>query len=428
MFYFLTALEPQSVPSPIKTEFKSPAEERLIRKMAKMALNGYEIGIQRKIKPADHIQSMADKIQDTVVTKHPLNSDGLSSGESSRDSTLKRPINMNFEKGYKTQDSIASLGDKIKDTIINKHPMNVNFTNNNVPVPPPIPKSPIPTFNAHSTPVPPMHIGTNIKKPTDFTPKNFNNSFASDIHNNSSINEKIEKSTNGSGYLSSDDYSKDKTDSNVLSNTLRKKTGFDKTSFLNGMNSSNNDSYKPEIKLDSNTLNKKKLFENREGLNGSNNYGYIDKMNKTQDKNNVSNFNISVKSNSPEKNMDENNSKILLHDDDHNQKPSLPNNLYDNTLYSVKAVKNDNTTANTNDSISNLIGYHNGSESANSDDKQDDSESETVVRRRQKKNIRNDDGRRDSHIVARPLSTMTSVDVADGLYPVCHKCDKAITR
>lgn len=391
--------------------------------MAKMALNGYEIGIQRKIKPADHIQSMADKIQDTVVTKHPLNADGLSSGENSRDSTLKRPLNINFEKGYKTQDSIQSLGDKIKETIINNHPVTVNFTNNNVPVPPPIPKSPIPTFNVHSTPVASQNI-TNNKKQTEVVPKNLNNIFVSDTHN--SCNN--EKSHNGSGFLSNEDLNKDRTDSNTLSNTLRKKTGFDKTSFLNGMNSSYNDIYKPEIKLDSNTLNKKKIFENRDVINGSNNYGYIDKINKVQDKSNVTNFNISVKSNSPEKTIDESNSK-MINDEDHNQKPSLPNNLYDNTLYSYKAVKNDNNvTINSNDNLSNQTGHHKEPEFTNGDEKQDENESETVVRRRQKKNTRNDDGRRDSHIIARPMSTMTSADVADGLYPVCHKCDKAITR
>lgn len=391
--------------------------------MAKMALNGYEIGIQRKIKPADHIQSMADKIQDTVVTKHPLNADGSSSGESSRDNTLKHSSNKSFDKGYKTQDSIQTLGDKIKETIINNHPMTTNFTNSNVPVPPPIPKSPIPSFNIHSTPVaPPMNNIINHIKQTEYIPKNLNNTFASDVHNNT------EKSLNGSGYSSSEDFNKDKYESNnILSNTLRKKTGFEKTSFLNGMNSYNNDTYKPGIKLDSNTLNKKKIFENRETMNDSNNY--VDKVYKFNDMNNVTDLNISIKNNSFEKSLTEGNTKSILPDDDHAQKPKLPNNMYDNTLYTFKAVKNDdNTITSSNDSVNSKIEKRSEIEFADDNEKRDDNESEVVVRRRQKKHTRNDDGRRDSHIVARPLSTMTSVDVTDGMYPVCHKCDKAITR
>lgn len=391
--------------------------------MAKMALNGYEIGIQRKIKPADHIQSMADKIQDTVVTKHPLNADGSSSGENSRDNTLKHPLNKPFEKGYKTQDSIQTLGDKIKETIINNHPMTVNFTNSNVPVPPPIPKSPIPTFNAHSTPIAPpmnMNINNNIKQ-SEYIPKNLNNSFAFDAHNNS------EKSLNGSGYSSSEDFNKDKTESsNVLSNTLRKKTGFEKTSFLNGMNSYNNDTYKPEIKLDSNTLNKKKMFENREAVNGGNNYA--DKINKFNDKNNVTDLNISTKNNTFEKSMNEGNTKTTLADDDYAQKPSLPHNMYDNTLYTFKTRNDNNSIMSSNDSVNSKTEKRSETGSTDGSEKQEDNESEVVVKRRQKKNTRNDDGRRDSHIIARPLSTMTSVDVTDGMYPVCHKCDKAITR
>ncbi|XP_028161550.1 PDZ and LIM domain protein Zasp isoform X5 [Ostrinia furnacalis] len=420
---FAPILDSQSVSSPQKTDFKSPAEERLIRKMAKMALNGYEIGIQRKIKPADHIQSMADKIQDTVVTKHPLNADGSSSGENSRDSTLKHPLNKTFEKGYKTQDSIQSLGDKIKETIINNHPMTINFSNGNVPVPPPIPKSPIPTFNAHSTPIPPpmnINVNNNIKQ-TDYIPKNLNNSFATDTLN------KTEKSLNGSGYSSSEDY-KEKPENNIsVSNTLRKKAGFEKTSFLNGMNSFNNDTYKPEIKLDSNTLNKKKIFENKDAMNGLNNYA--DKVNKFNDKNNVTDLNISIKNNSIEKSFNEGNSKTIINDDDYSQKQSLPHNMCDNSLYTYKSVKNDNnTTINSNESVNSKTINRSETEFTNGSEKQDDDESEVVVKRRQKKNTRNDDGRRDSHIIARPLSTMTSVDVTDGMYPVCHKCDKAITR
>jgi hypothetical protein len=395
--FYLTVLEPQSVCSPPhKTDFKSPAEERLIRKMAKMALNGYEIGIQRKIKPADHIQSMADKIQDTVVTKHPLNTECSSSGESSCDNTLKKSLNKSFDKGYKTHDSIQTLGDRIKETIISNHPATINSINGHVPPPPPIPKSPIPTFNTQSTPV---ALPMNNKRPSNFIPKNLNSTFTSETNH-------VDKISNGTGYLNKDDLNIDKTEKN--SNTLRKKTGFEKASFLNGMNSSNNEVYNQELNLNSNTLNKKKMFENNEALTGSNNF--IEAMaNKFVEKNIIPDA-------TSDKNID-NSSLILPHDDQQSLKLNSVNSVHDNTEYSLKPVNNSN-------------GKFENMESENQHDSGDkeDSDSEIIVKRRPKKNIINDDGRRDSHIVARPLSTMTSLDVADGMFPVCHKCDKAITR
>lgn len=384
--------------------------------MAKMALNGYEIGIQRKIKPADHIQSMADKIQDTVVTKHPLNADS-SSGENRCENTLKQPLNKLFEKGYKTQDNIQQIGDKIKETIMSNHPTAINFANGNVPPPPPIPNTPVPSINAQSTP-----IGYNsIKKPTNIEPKNLNTSFVMDTSGTG-------KSLNNSRCSSTEDLSlKNKTD-NYYSNTLRKKEAFEKSAFLNGMNSSNNDMFKTELKLDnnySNTLNKKKIFETKDTQNSINT---MENPNKCHEKSHssLSEINTSNKTNLYEKSCEngkprQNQENIVT--------PGSSKKLHDNTLYIYKTSDSDANSSESKNNTQNLDhDIEHQLNASNSDRNQENTETETIVRRREKRNPKNDDGRRDSHIVARPLSTMTSTDVADGLYPVCHKCDKAITR
>lgn len=408
VFDFLTVNETQSTGSLHKPEFKSPAEERLIRKMAKMALNGYEIGIQRKIKPGDHIQTMADKIQDTVVTKHPLNTDNVSSGENSRDSTLMRPINTNIDKVYKAPDpSIISIGDKIKETIMLNHPASANNGNTTLassPPPPPIPCSPIPTLNAHSTP----------KKQCDFISKN---------HTISNINN-FDKPYNGSDYSSSEDSNKDKSEANY-SDTLRKTKGFEKASFLNGMNNSIYDTKPSDAKFEtnfSNTLNKRKIFERDTPKNTN---SCLENRSKIGDKsNNI--HDTRNKSNSFEMSKDEIINTALNQNDDQLSKKGHANNLNDNTLYTYKpTITENNGQSNTNLHLD-TIDSGDTKDYANED--HDENTDEVVVKRRQKKCSRNDDGRRDSHIIARPLSTMTAADVADGLYPVCHKCDKAIKR
>ncbi|KAH9644311.1 hypothetical protein HF086_003810 [Spodoptera exigua] len=404
--------EPLTTSSPHKTEFKSPAEERLIRKMAKMALNGYEIGIQRKIKPADHIQSMADKIQDTVVTKHPLNSDGIPAVENNNIKTV--------ERSYKTHENIQSIGDKIKDTIKNNHPANESTPKPNVLIPPPLPSTPIPTFNVHSTPLG-HSINTNgEKKKYDTIPRTLNASLISDervINNN-------DKSHNGSGYSSTEDLQKDKIDNNYLG-TLRK-TGIEKSSFLNSMNGSivahTNSDVKPELKFDtpySNTLNKRKLFEKPDNLITNN------KVNEKV--NNAIELNVSQKIN----NFDytSKNENGVNQDEDLIKSKEVSGQLYNNSLYSYKSPTNNKINSNGNEHGNDCVDkvVEEIKSIPDSDEKQN-TEEEVVVRRRQKKNIRNDDGRRDSHIIARPLSTIQCADVAEGLYPVCHKCDKAITR
>lgn len=422
-FDFLTANETQLTNSSHKPEFKSPAEERLIRKMAKMALNGYEIGIQRKIKPADHIQSMAEKIQDTVVTKHPLNSDSISSGESSRENTLRRPLPKNFERGYNTMDSIQSIGDKIKDTIMSKHPASANFTNGNssMPPPPPLPTSPIPTFNVHSTPIVTTSVNTNTKKQTD-TPKNLNHNFGPESQIQLTINK--EKPYNSSGYSSSDDSNKEKSDDSYT-NTFQKKNGLEKA-FLVGMNTNSIQDYKPDKTIDtnySNTLSKRNIFEKMEANNGSNTN--IEKINKTHDfRNNIlSETNTLKKPSMFEKATKTENGKNITNDEEDGNKQILPNNLHDCSLYTFK-TNGTNGNLNLNQEHENNFGKASHIEKEN----RDNPDSEVVVRRRQKKVDRNDEGRRDSCLIARPKSTMTSVDVADGNYPICHKCDKAITR
>lgn len=54
------------------------AKNSLMRQLAKHAFDGnYEIGIQRKIKPGDHISNMANIIKDTIIMKHPLNNTAI---------------------------------------------------------------------------------------------------------------------------------------------------------------------------------------------------------------------------------------------------------------------------------------------------------------------------------------------------------------
>lgn len=393
-----------------------------------MALNGYEIGIQRKIKPADHIQSMADKIQDTVVTKHPLNSDNMPTTENNLTKTLDR--------GFKTQyDNIQSIGDKIKETIKNNHPTIESLSKPSILIPPPLPNSPIPTFNVHSTPIG-HSVNTNVdKKKYDTIPKTLNATFVSDdrLTNNN------EKSQNGSGYSSSEDSYKDKIEHNYTG-TLRK-TGLDKSSFLNSIIGSNvtnpNHEVKSELKFDgaySNTLNKRKLFEKSDTVSNHS----TNNLNKSSDKAiHVCDINTWNKSNSvePASKADSVKNISTQQDEELTKKKELPNHLHNNSLYYFKTSPNNDAHINTNgnaqcneyterahpDEIKNL---------PDSDEKQyqQNTEEEIVVRRRQKKTLRDDDGRRDSHIIARPLSTITCADVADGLFPVCHKCDKAITR
>ncbi|XP_060801253.1 PDZ and LIM domain protein Zasp isoform X2 [Amyelois transitella] len=451
-------IDVQNTTNAHKPDFKSPAEERLIRKMAKMALNGYEIGIQRKIKPADHIQSMADKIHDTVVTKHPLNAEGLSSGENSREGTLRRPLHKNFDMGYKTQENIQSIGDKIKETIFNNHPANqanCNLSNGDVPVPPPIPKSPIPilnslnafnkqsgiqnncTFPNGDVPVPPPipkspiptfnSQGTPKFQVSNSQSKNqFNNIINKNV-NAGMVN--IGKISNSSGSCSSNEdlSEKDKVDSIYL-NTLRKKDT-EKTSLVNGMNIPHNQD-RSDVKHEnfSNTLNKRKLFEKLDATNHSSN---IESNNKVHDKNNINRKNANSSTLGTAKISTENGKNSVISQEGDNTKNSNHlKNLYDNTLYTFK-IPNENNTKYPNEGILSNNTSHNEELDLQKQqhDVIDDAESEIVVKRRQKKtNYRNDDGRRDSHIIARPLSTMVSTDTTDGLYAVCHKCDKAIER
>lgn len=378
--------------------------------MAKMALNGYEIGIQRKIKPADHIQSMANKIQDTVVTKHPLNSDTVPSENNSRENTLRRPLNKNFDDLCKTPDNNLNNAKNIATSVLS-----VDINDVYPPVPPPIPTTPIPTFDMPSTYVSITPTPQSQKKQTDYPLKNSDSNLLT-LSILQSLNN-TEKSPNGSGYSSNEDMNKDKSEVNISNgNTLRKKSNFEKSSFLDGINAHNLDIYKSELKTDnnfSNTLNKRKIFEKHDDLNSSDEA--IKNGNKSNDSwSELNQSNILRKSSiSPD------GGKTNMNNDEENGK-RLPSNLYDNTLYAFKsprAMKIASSENDTNDIHNNV-----------SELKSDNTETETVVRRREKKKCVNDDGRRDSHIITRPLSTMTSVDVEEGQYPVCHICNKAITR
>lgn len=461
----------------MKSDAKSQAEERLIKKIAKIALNGYEIGIQRRIKPADHIQSMANKIQDTIVTKHPLNAESLSSGDSSREGTLRRTPAKQVDR-FKAADSIHSIGNKIKEAVLSNYPMATNTMNDNIPVPPPIPNSPIPTlksynttvppplpntpvpyltdngtpsvpipdtpmptFEAHSTYIPPVSKAPTTKFKAQSTPllQAAGNGMIKhpDIPKDSSEFPQVAEVSNilnkTSAYNSNsivcekdmirkDDHSKDYNVENGFKNTLRKKNIFEKPSHNTETNG--NILEIEEIKVNnnySNTMNKRNIFENRDSKNGVKKNSF-DEINKY----------VPDKSNKSSSNHDTEIVTQIIKQERRDTHPVLPNNLHDNSLYQLKPVKVNGTTGTTNG----FYGEYNNDKQINMTNglvynfeaKDDISEPELVVKRREKKTDRNNDGRRDSHIIARPLSTMTSVDVTDGLYPVCHKCDKPITR
>lgn len=378
--------------------------------MAKMALNGYEIGIQRKIKPADHIQSMADKIQDTVVTKHPLNTD--------TPPPLENNLTKPSERAFKTHDNIS---DRIKDNLKNNHTTEY-LPKPNILIPPPLPSSPVPMFNVHNTNIG-ISINTNDeKKKPEIVAKS--------THCNVTPEERIVlsagKSYNANGYSSSEDSYKDKVEQNYTG-TL-KKTSLDKSSFLNSMNGFNgNHDNKTEPILDrvySNTLNKRKIFEKSDNVSTS--FNNENKSNEST-RNKTSVFDQNCK-NENVKNT------FIHHDEDANKKKELPDHLHNNSLYTLKTSPNNciqfNGVERSNNDNNTKLNSEESKSSSDNDEKthQETNDEEIVVRRRQKKNIRNDDGRRDSHIIARPMSTIQCADVADGLYPVCHKCDKAITR
>ncbi|XP_045493678.1 PDZ and LIM domain protein Zasp isoform X1 [Colias croceus] len=393
---FAPTNETQNITNTHKMEFKSPAEERLIRKMAKMALNGYEIGIQRKIKPADHIQSMADRIQDTIVTNHPLNSENTSSGENSRDNTLKRPSAKVTDRVFKQAEINLPLLNASK----------VNSSNGEAPLPPPLPTTPIPVFHSRNAMKNSMTTEDSVllQITKDLTPG--------------------EKVQNGNMYLSCEDSKKDKVD-NIYTNSLHQRSNYNKSAFLN--DSPSFEIHKSDAKIESNfsnTMSKRKLFERSDAINDTN---FSTDNSYLQYKHNDTNINISDKNNIYNKTGNKTNNKIINSVENGKEKSSegtdesqnISCNLYDNTLYTYKNAKTENDISNgqslNNDDYLNRINTNK------------DNTEETVVRRREKKNIKKDDGRRDSHIIARPLSTMTSLDVADGHY-ICHVCDKAITR
>ncbi|XP_038210586.1 PDZ and LIM domain protein Zasp-like isoform X2 [Zerene cesonia] len=390
---FAPTNETQNITNTHKMEFKSPAEERLIRKMAKMALNGYEIGIQRKIKPADHIQSMADRIQDTIVTNHPLNTENTSSGENSRDNTLKRPRAKVTDRVFKQAEINIPLLNASK----------VNSSNGEAPLPPPLPTTPIPVFNSRNTMNNSMSTEDSIilQITKDLTPG--------------------EKVQNGNMYSSCEDSKKDKVD-NIYTNNLHQKPTFNKSSFLHDSPYETN---KSDAKIESNfsnTMSKRKIFERSDAINDS---SFSTDNSYLQHKLDDTNIKISDKNNINNKTGNKMNNKIVSIENGKenfsegtDESQNLPN-LYDNTLYTYKNTKIENNKSN-GQSL-------NSDEYLNQINTNKDNTEETVVRRREKKNIKKDDGRRDSHIIARPLSTMTSLDVADGHY-ICHVCDKAITR
>lgn len=383
-FVFLTANETQNAPSSHKMEFKSPAEERLIRKMAKMALNGYEIGIQRKIKPADHIQSMADRIQDTIVTNHPLNnSENITSGENSRDNTLTR--------------SSKKLAGFKHDSFQNMSPKFVS-NGDEAPVPPPLPTTPIPIFNNHNT---------------------INNSLIIDnsVLKSGKVLNHSEKIQNSNGYSSSEENKHNKIENNFM-NSLTPKTGFNK-SYLQE-STPTYESNKSDVKLNnvySNTMSKRKLFERSDAINdtcSSLDYSTINKS--TDASKSVSEKKCFSNSISNKHNI---NGKDFKGQERIDDTRTHPNSLHDNSFYTYStSPKNENSLKNNHET--------NGHDHLDANTNSNDSK-EVVVRRREKKIIKKDDGRRDSHIIARPLSTMTSVDVSDGQY-ICHVCDKVITR
>ncbi|XP_077285691.1 Z band alternatively spliced PDZ-motif protein 52 isoform X2 [Arctopsyche grandis] len=316
----------------------------LMRQLAKNAFDGnFEIGIQRKIKPGDHISNMASKIKDTVVMKHPLNNSTITN---SAIEASKYPKG-NTENGIHNYNHMNGLNLNMNNETCRKQEPpapQIVFTCGTVPPPPPLPK---------------------IKQEyQNLTPQKTNgNAFSSPSLSQSSS---PLTSLSGSGSLSPS-YDKQTThqaDSNIPPRQLT-------SALLNKM-------------LLKDIINKEKV--------------------ETENKSPKSFSNLNVNRNIAEsfELKNDKQTKLKINNDEN----IIPYNVANMSLESNEVV--------------NLV---NGDKTENNNDF-------PVQLREKKRNLIDDkkSGKRDSHIVTRPLSTIASVDIVDKSNPVCTQCNKQITR
>lgn len=119
----------------------------LMRQLAKHAFDGnYEIGIQRKIKPGDHISNMANIIKDTVIMKHPLNNTTITN---STIEASKYPKG-NVENNLQNNRISPIMKEPYKKPDIPPPPP--IFTSGTIPPPPPPPLKPKPEMQNFTLP------------------------------------------------------------------------------------------------------------------------------------------------------------------------------------------------------------------------------------------------------------------------------------
>lgn len=316
----------------------------LMRQLAKNAFDGnFEIGIQRKIKPGDHISNMASKIKDTVVMKHPLNNSSITN---SAIEASKYPKG-NTENEIHNYNYMNGPNSNINNETCRKHASpapQIVFPCGTVPPPPPLPK---------------------IKQEyQNLTPQKMNgNAFSSPSLSQSSS---PLTSLSGSGSLSPsyDKQTIHQVDSNIPPRQIT-------SALLNKM-------------LLKDIINKEKVeIENKSPKSFSN-----------------LNVNRNIAESFELKNDKQTKLKI------NNDENIIPYNVANMSLEPSEIV--------------NLV---NG-------DKTENNNGFSVKLREKKRNLIDDksSGKRDSHIVTRPLSTIASVDIVDQSNPVCNQCNKQITR
>lgn len=336
----------------------------IMKQLSRNAFNGtYEIGIQRKIKPGDHIANMANKIKETVVLKHPL--------QNSNDV----PISINndaikfskFSSGINSTNSLNSRTDSsnARSTFLNQgHPLPaavapqaiIGNMSGNIPPPPPPPKFKVGSVSPVQSPLSPV-------QPSHASSPSLSQSSSPMT------------SLSGSGSLSPV-YERQYHNNDISDIPPRQLT----SALLNKL-------IKKDLENGKFDGEKKKLpfqKDHHNNLYQTNTNGQIKKPI-------VEPF-----------------------------KPLINNEFINNMLKHNTNIENDSPKSTV---IPNTEKFHDTEKKIISN--------ESPVKLRDKKKTASDDqcsGKRDSHVVSRPLSTIASVDVVDGVYPVCNDCNKQITR
>lgn len=338
----------------------------IMKQLSRNAFNGtYEIGIQRKIKPGDHIANMANKIKETVVLKHPMqNSNDLPI------STTNEAVKFSkFSNGINSTNSLNSRTDSsnARSTFLNQsHPVPITpqaiigNMSGNIPPPPPPPKFKVGSLS-------PVQSSLSPVQPSHASPPSLSQSSSP----MTSLSE--------SGSLSPV-YERQYHNNDISDIPPRQLT----SALLNKLIKKDLDNGKFDT-------DKKKLPFPKDHHIHSNLY--------------QTNTNGQIK-------------KPIVEP----FKPSINNEFINKMVKHHTNLESDSPKSTV---ISNVEKFHNTEKKIISN--------ESPVKLRDKKKTESNDqcsGKRDSHVVSRPLSTIASmdVDVVDGVYPICNDCNKQITR